>query len=196
MRDGRVCFIDYGMMGFILESDKEMKANLLLAISDKDVEALKIALIKFTRGEKFDNEKDLEYDIIDFLNSYSTMTIDEIDGNEVMQGLQRMFFKYKIRVPSNMLLLLKALVIIEGVGLVLDPKYNIIKNIDPFVRRLLAKKYAPKKLARNMLKAIGGFSNMAVNLPGDIEAVFRKIRQGKLHIEFEHKGLEKLYQKM
>lgn len=196
LRDGRVCFVDYGMMGIILDSDKELLANLLLAIADNDVEGLKKALLKFSRQEKFENEKDLEYDIIDFLASYSTMSIEEIDGNEVMEGLNRMFFKYKIRVPGNLLLLLKALVIIEGVGLMLDPKYNIIKNIEPFVRRLLEKKYNPSRLTKGFLKAMGDLTRMAVNLPEDVETVIHKVREGKLHIEFEHKGLDKLYHKM
>lgn len=196
LRDGRVCFVDYGMMGIILESDKELLATLLLTIADNDVEGLKKALLKFSRLERFENEKDLEYDIIDFLSSYSTMAIEEIDGNEVMEGLNRMFFKYKIRVPGNMLLLLKALVIIEGVGLMLDPKYNIIKNIEPYVRRLLEKKYNPSRLTKGFLRAMGDMTRMAVNLPEDVEEVIRKVREGKLRIEFDHKGLESLYEKM
>lgn len=196
MPDQRVCFVDYGMMGVILDSDKELMATLLLAIAEEDVEGLKKALLKFTKEEKFEDEKELEYDIIEFLSSYSEMSIDQIEGAEVMEGLNRMFFKYKIRVPSNLLLLLKALIIIEGVGLMLDPKYNIIKNIEPFVRKLLGKKYNPQKLTKSVIKALGDFTRMAVNLPEDIEQVVHKLREGKLQIEFEHKGLEPLYHKM
>lgn len=196
LKDGRVCFVDYGMMGFITDPDKELLANLLLSIAESDVEGVKKALLKFAQLDKFEDEQDLEYDIIDFLTSYSTMSIEEIDGNEVMEGLNRMFFKYKIRVPSNLLLLLKALVIIEGVGLMLDPKYNIIKNIEPFVRRLLEKKYNPKRLTKGFFKAMEDVTRMALNLPEDMEAVIHKVREGKLHIEFEHRGLDKLYHKM
>lgn len=196
LNDGRICFVDYGMMGVILDSDKELMANLLLSISEKDVEGLKRALLKFSKQERFENEKELEYDIIDFLASYSSVAIEDIDGSDVMSGLQSMMFKYKIRIPPNLLLLLKALVIIEGVGLVLDPKYDIIKNIEPFVRRLLERKYHPAKLAKGLVKAMGDMTRMAANFPEDFGAVVRKVRQGKLHIEFEHKGLEKLYQKM
>ncbi len=196
MPDQRVCFVDYGMMGVILDSDKELMATLLLAIAEEDMEGLKKALLKFTKEEKFEDEKELEYDIIEFLSSYSEMSIDQIEGAEVMEGLNRMFFKYKIRVPSNLLLLLKALIIIEGVGLMLDPKYNIIKNIEPFVRKLLGKKYNPQKLTKSVIKALGDFTRMAVNLPEDIEQVVHKLREGKLQIEFEHKGLEPLYHKM
>lgn len=196
MPDGRVCFVDFGMMGVILDSDKELMATLLLSIAEEDVEGLKKALLKFTKDEKFEDEKELEYDIIEFLSSYSEMSIDQIEGAEVMEGLNRMFFKYKIRVPSNLLLLLKALIIIEGVGLMLDPKYNIIKNIEPFVRRLLGKKYNPQKLTKSVIKALGDLTRMAVNLPEDVEQVVHKLREGKLQIEFEHKGLEPLYHKM
>jgi ubiquinone biosynthesis protein len=196
LNDGRICFVDYGMMGVILDADKELMANLLLSISEKDVEGLKRALLKFSKQERFENEKELEYDIIDFLASYSSVAIEDIDGSDVMSGLQSMMFKYKIRIPPNLLLLLKALVIIEGVGLVLDPKYDIIKNIEPFVRRLLERKYHPAKLAKGLVKAMADMTRMAANFPEDFGAVVRKVRQGKLHIEFEHKGLEKLYQKM
>ncbi len=196
MPDKRICFIDYGMMGIILDSDKEMMATLLLAIAEEDVEGLKKALLQFTKDEKFEDDKDLEYDIVEFLGSYSEMSIDQIEGAEVMEGLNRMFFKYKIRIPSNLLLLLKALIIIEGVGLMLDPKYNIIKNIEPFVRKLLAQKYHPKKLSKSVVKALGDITRMAVSLPEDVETVIHKLREGKLQIEFEHKGLEPLYHKM
>ncbi len=196
LSDKRVCFVDYGMMGNILDHDKEHMATLLLAIAEQDVQGLKKALLLFTREEAFEEEKDLEYDIVEFLSSYSEMSIDQIEGAEVMEGLNRMFFKYKIRIPANLLLLLKALIIIEGVGLMLDPKYNIVKNIEPFVRRLLSQKFNSKKITQSVVKTIGDLTRMAVNLPEDVEQVIHKLREGKLQIEFEHKGLEPLYRKM
>ena len=39
----KVCFIDYGMMGSIVDSDKELLANLLLSVNDRDIEGLKKA---------------------------------------------------------------------------------------------------------------------------------------------------------
>ncbi len=194
--DKRVCFVDYGMMGIILDADKEHMAALLLAIADQDVPGLKKALLQFTMEEELTNEKELEYDIIAFLSSYSEMSIDQIEGAEVMEGLNRMFFKYKIRIPPNLLLLLKALIIIEGVGLMLDPKYNIIKNIEPFVRRLLARRYSAARLAKDAIKTLNDLTRMATKLPEDVEEVLHKLRAGKLQIEFEHKGLEPLYHKM
>ena len=192
MPDKKVCFIDYGMMGQVIESDKRLLASMLLAVHERDVEGLKRALMRFSWNEARINEKELEYDIIEFFSNYSDISIDQIDGTEVLAALNSLFFDYKIKVPANMLLLLKALVIIEGVGLMLDPKYDIIENIAPFVKRLLEKKYSPKQLSKNMVKAMGDFTKFATNLPEELDILLHKIRKGKLHIEFEHKGLENL----
>lgn len=196
MPDKKICFIDYGMMGAIMDSDKELLADLLLAVSERDVDGLKQALLRFTPDGIVENEKELDYEIVEFFDTYSSMTLDQIEGAEVIEGLNAMFFAYKIKIPGNLLLLLKALVIIEGVGLTLDPHYNIIANIDPFVRRLLRQKYGPDKMAKRAAKTLAGITKMAVGLPEDLETIVRKIREGRLRIEFEHKGLEGLYQKM
>jgi len=192
MTDGRVCFIDYGMMGTVIESDRELLADLLLAVHDHDVEGLKTALLQFSWDATKIDHASFEYDINEFFQNYSNIGLEEIDSNQVMAALNSLFFDYKIKVPSNLLLLLKALVIIEGVGLMLDPKYNIIENIHPFVVRLLRRKFSPKKLSKRVTKTLGDLSKLAASLPEDVDEVIDKIKQGKLHIEFEHRGLEPL----
>ncbi|MCF8247020.1 MAG: AarF/ABC1/UbiB kinase family protein [Saprospiraceae bacterium] len=192
LRDQRVCFIDYGMMGTVMEGDREMLADLLLAVHDHDVDGLKTALLRFSWDEAKIDHTNLEYDINEFFQNYSNIGLEEINSNEVMAALNSLFFEYKIKVPSNLLLLLKALVIIEGVGLMLDPKYNIIENIHPFVVRLLRRKYSPAKLSKKMVKTFGDLTKLATSLPEDIEDIIGKLKQGKLHIEFEHRGLAPL----
>ncbi len=56
--DKRVCFVDYGMMGVVLDADKVFVANLLLAIADRDIIGLKKALLKFGKIEKLPEDKD------------------------------------------------------------------------------------------------------------------------------------------
>jgi ubiquinone biosynthesis protein len=190
--DQRVCFIDYGMMGTVMESDRELLADLLLSVHDHDTVGLKAALLQFSWDEEKIDQKSLEYDINEFFQNYSNIGIADIDSNEVMAALNSLFFDYKIRVPSNLLLLLKALVIIEGVGLMLDPQYNIIKNIHPYISRLLRRKYSPAKLSKRMVRTFGELSKLATSLPEDLEEIIGKVKRGKLHIEFEHRGLEPL----
>ncbi len=189
LEDGRIAFLDFGMMGTIIESDKVLFANILLAMYEQDVQNLKKAILKFSSGLDKEKQRELEYDIINVLRNYTNVSIENIDGNEVMKGLNALFFDYKIRIPPNLLLLLKALVIIEGVGLKLDPEYDIIANIGPYVKKLLAQKYDPQKLGKDVLRTIEEGTLLVKDLPEDIREIIRKVKEGKLHVEFEHKGL-------
>jgi ubiquinone biosynthesis protein len=190
LKDGRIAFLDFGMVGRVIEKDKVTFAQILLSMYDRDVQGLKKAIMKFSTGMSKEKERELEYDIMYFLRHYSSIAIEDIDGAEVMQGLNALFFDYKLKIPANLLLLLKALVIIEGVGLQLDPRYDIIANIGPYVQSLLAKKYSPKRLQKDFLRSLEDTSTLLMELPEDIRQILQKVKAGRLHIQFEHKGLE------
>jgi len=189
LEDGRIAFIDFGMVGSVMERDKVLFAKILLSMYTQDVQGLKKAILKFSTGLSKEKERDFEYDVIYFLRQYSSVSLEDIDGNEVMRGLNSLFFDYSIRIPSNLLLLIKALIIIEGVGLKLDPQYDIIQNIGPYVQRLLTRTFNPSKISKDVIKTFEDTTYLLQELPDDIREILRKVKEGKLHIEFEHKGL-------
>lgn len=191
MPDNKVCFIDFGMMGTIIEEDKILLGDMMLAMARRDSKALIKVLQQFSEGE-IENLNDLQYDVLDFFEEYPEKSLDEIEPNEVMEGLNHMFFTYKIKVPQNLLLLLKALVMIEGVGLFLDPKYNIIKNMEPYVERLIARKYQPTKMLRGMYDTYVEYATTFKALPVDVREVMSKLKQGKVSFDVDVPALDKL----
>jgi ubiquinone biosynthesis protein len=195
--NGKICFIDFGMMGSVTEHDKETLAELLLCLANRDVLGLKkILLQEFTTDREAIDQSELEYYIMDFFDSYSHQDIGDIDIEAAVGGLNTLFFDFKIRVPPNLLLLLKAMVIIEGLGLRLYPSYNIIQNITPFATKLLEVKMSSRKLIQKVSTGLSQTSELIENLPGDVAEIVDKIKQGKLHVEFEHKGLQPIMEKM
>lgn len=189
----KVCFIDFGMMGTIIEKDKILLGDLMLSLARRDSKTLIKVLQQFADGG-IQNLNDLEYDILDFFEEYPDKSLDEIEPNEVMNGLNRMFFTYKIRVPQNLLLLLKALVMIEGVGLFLDPKYNIIKNMEPYVERLIARKYEPRKLLRNVYETYLDIAETLRALPSDVREIMQKMKQGKVNFDVDIPAIDRFNQ--
>ena len=160
LTDGKIVFIDYGMVGTLIEHDKIVFGKILLAMYDNDVQGLKNSILRFSKGITKEKEREFEYDVVYFLREYSKKAIGAIDGNEVMRGLNSLFYDYKIQIPTNLLLLIKALIIIEGVGLQLDPKYDIIQNIGPYVKRLILKNYNPVKLRHELLDSLEDTTNL------------------------------------
>jgi len=74
--------------------------------------------------------------------------------------------------------------------------YNIIENIAPFAEGLFKVKFSPAKMGQQMFKTATDWTKLSLGLPEDIKEVLEKVKKGKLHIEFEHKGLDNFYQSL
>jgi ubiquinone biosynthesis protein len=110
--------------------------------------------------------------------------------SDIIEGLRKVMYDYKIKISSNFHLLMRALIIIEGVGLTLFPDYNLMEEVQPYARKIMAKRYSPKELLKRFYGSIQEMGELALDLPNDVREILHKIKQGKLHVQFEHQGLD------
>jgi ubiquinone biosynthesis protein len=84
------------------------------------------------------------------------------------------------------------LLILDGVARTLDPDFNTVEQVRPFIQRLQRDKYRPSTLLRELRRFSSSTFRLLHGLPRDIATIVSKLKQGTLTIEFEHKGLEGL----
>ncbi len=80
----------------------------------------------------------------------------------------------------------------EGVGRQLDPEFNMIAHMRPFVSRLILERYSPKNIATQVNRIAHSYSELAKNLPHDIKEFLNRLNRNQFKIDLEHRGLEKL----
>lgn len=192
----KICFLDYGMMGIVTEADKDLFTEIILVLSRQDKQGLKKLLLRFSALNDPAQLAGLDYEIEAFFQEYSQLSIHEIDMEEVFSLIGRMFFEYKIQAPANLMLLGRALAIVEGVGLQLDPEYYILENIKPFGLKLLKERLSIRNIAKGLSAKALEWSRLATQLPGDLYEIVQKIKNDRLTIEFEHKGLHPVNQRL
>ncbi|MDV7139810.1 AarF/ABC1/UbiB kinase family protein [Maribacter sp. TH_r10] len=187
---GRICFIDYGMMGYLLPKDKEALEELLLYFTQKDIKKLIPVLEKIAVKTEIPDYTKLEDDLYDLVQSISDTSIRNIKLGETLSQFKSVLFRNNIILSHNLYLLIRALIIIEGVGLKLDPEFNITENLKPYVSQLARKKYSLKRLVKKNMLRFKDYNTLIDNLPEDINAILKKIKEGKLVVIHEHKGLK------
>ncbi|WP_424001054.1 hypothetical protein [Maribacter sp. IgM3_T14_3] len=101
-----------------------------------------------------------------------------------------MLYENKIIIPHYLYMLIRGIVLIEGVGLKLDPEFNITKNLEPYTAKILRKRFSLKYLFKKNLNRLKDINALADTLPDDINTIIKKIKDGKLEIVHEHKGLK------
>lgn len=194
--DGRLSFIDFGMMGTLSPEDQFLLGDLMYYIYVQDVKKLADTIQAMSPDAPIQKRDQFEQQLREFLEEAHTTSISEVEMSEIIEGLRKVMYEYKIKISSNFHLLLRALIIIEGVGLTLFPDYNLMEEVQPYARKIMAKRYSPKELAKRLYTSIQEMGDLVLMLPSDIRDILQKIKQGKLHVQFEHQGLTPVTEKM
>ena len=124
--DGVPCWIDFGMIGHVSESNIAGLQGIILSLVQKDCEALADAALSMgiVKGEV--NKTRLMEDIDAMLGRYaSAKSLADMDIGKLMTDMTSLFGKHGIAMPSEYTMLVRSLVTIEGVLESLCPELNL-----------------------------------------------------------------------
>lgn len=187
--DNVICYLDFGMMGRITYEDKEDFANLVMQLVQKDEKKLVRALLKLTYYDEEPDMNKLERDLVEFVDRHLYRPLKELEIGTLLQQIFEILARHGLYLKSDLFLMMKALSTVEGVGMVLDPDYQIIEHAEPFVRRFQWGRFNPKKIAVDAIESGTEILHLLREIPGELEEILKQARKGKIKIEFEHRGL-------
>ena len=196
LKDGRIAFLDFGMVGRIDAETREQLSDILVAIIHRDAKGIIETFASMGAIGKDADIKRLNVDLTDFMENYYEIPLKELRMDQFFPDLIGIISQNQINIPPDLFLLSKVLVTIEGLGRKLDPDFNAVTQAKPFVDKLIRERYSTKNIIkglRGFLKGLYIFTNL---LPRDLTLIFNKIKKGTLRIEFEHRGLENLISQM
>ncbi len=188
--DNVICLLDYGMVGRVDEQVKSYLIDILLAIIKRDVEEV-ISLLVHS-GDLPDNlnTRALRRDLSEFIDSYYEVPLQEIEVGRMLLEFIEIITTYHIKFQPDLLLLSKALVTIEGMGRELDPQFDMVENIRPFVERAIKERVSPRQIAKDIGDHVVSYLQLAKNLPKDLKEFINRINRNKFKIDLEHRGLD------
>jgi len=187
-----ICMLDYGMVGRLGENLKFQLVDLLVAVLQRDADSV-ISQLLYS-GELMDetNIRNLRRDLNEFIDDYYEVPLQEIKVGRLLNEFVEILTRYRIKFPTDLMLLGKALVTIEGVGRQLDPDFDMISHLRPFMEKLLHERIAPGSITREILRTTKAYGSLMKNLPRDIKEFINRLNRNRFKIDLEHRGLEKL----
>ena len=186
-------WIDFGMIGRISESNINMVSKIVMGVIQGDAEDIVTAAMSMgTASPKTDSNK-LMKDVETFMNKFMTGTsIEDVDVDEMFAGFSDLAAANYITLPSEFTMLLRSLIMIEGVIEELCPALNLFQLLsDKFMER--AKKNFDMK--QKLLEAGGDILSMgkkAARIPTLAADALKDIVKGNMKINLELMGYESL----
>ncbi len=191
MPDNIICLLDYGIVGRLDEELRTFLSDILLAIVNRDMDQV-ISLLLFA-GDISDNldVRALKRDLSNFIDSYYEIPLKEIEVGRMLMEFIEIITLYSIRIQPDLMLLAKSLIIIEGMGRSLDPAFNMVDHLRPFMEKAIRRRMSPRRITRDISEVVESYLNLARNLPRDLKEIINRVNRNKFKIDLEHRGLDK-----
>ena len=193
---GDIGFLDFGMCGTVTDELKAILVNIFLAFITRDFDLLvdqHVEMGFIPEDVDIDSyRRDFKEDLADFMEPLHGIPLNEVDFGEYLGTVLKVIIKHKMKIPSDLLLIHKALLLIQGVGTTLDPDFDIVSVSRPYLDKMATDKGNPERIARKTLKHLHEGAEFLTLLPKQLKRIMSKIIRDDFNPKFTIKGLDQL----
>ncbi|MBN1550345.1 phosphotransferase [bacterium] len=196
LKDGRIALLDFGMVGRLDPNSEESVSELIIGIMDHDYKKMIRSLrdLDFTFREE--DIRAVRLELRTLVETYYGLPLGRIGLSEIFCKLIYVIRQYKVKVPTDFLMLSRAVVVAEGIGRQLDPTIDVFEIGKPIIKEILRHRSDPRKLAKDGLVLLWDLKRLTRDFPNQLNGILKKILTGKLRFEFSHENLQTLYREM
>ncbi|MGV3487153.1 MAG: ABC1 kinase family protein [Tuberibacillus sp.] len=195
-RDGAIIFLDFGMVGRLSDDLRSALVSYILAMMRKSTDGMINAMEKLGIIPEETDRAKLHKEIDRLHEKYYNLPFRDIHLGQAVNDLFAVVYKFRIKLPSDVLLLGKALVTIEGVVEGLDPGISILEVAESFSKDLLKDRYNPKKFAKTALYQWKELGEALLDLPKALQSLLKVLNKGKLTMELSTPELKLILHKL
>lgn len=190
MQDCRIGLLDFGMVGRIDERLHENVSELLVALSSLDAEHVTSMILRLGKTPADLDRSALSLDVADFLSYYASQSLGKLDLSGALNEMVEQIRRYHIMLPARIIMLLKALVTLEGTARLISPKFSLVEMIQPYREKLLWRRFSPRRRLRKLYRLFSELEYLVDILPQGIADIIEQMQGGQFDIHLDHRGLE------
>lgn len=192
MKDGRIALLDHGMVGTIDSMGRLNLFQLMYGIVKGDTDLVMDAVYDLGVQARRGSEQFLKRELEILFSYYFMQPIREIKLSRIVNDTLRLSYKYGMKIPSDLYLLLKTLALAEGTGIQLDPNFRIIEEIEPLVRKGFKHMVLPMLTKRELLKNSLMATKLGLQAVSKTKKFLRDLDRGEVRVSIDYKGEERL----
>jgi predicted unusual protein kinase regulating ubiquinone biosynthesis (AarF/ABC1/UbiB family) len=151
--DGRMAYIDFGMMDQLETDTKETIASSIVQLINRDYQALADDFVKLGFLAPRTNISPIVPALEKVLGTAISQSVQDFNFKTITDEFSALMYDYPFRVPAKFALIIRSLVTQEGLALSLDPNFKIVEVAYPYVARRLLTGESPQ-LRRQLLNVL------------------------------------------
>lgn len=190
--DGRLSFIDFGIVGYVDDDMKELLEGLFLSIIRKDVNGMTKSFLDMGMVSSDTDVSAFKAEVNRIVDYYYGKSMAEVDVGVLINDVVSLMRNYRVNLPAKFTTAFNALLISEGTGKMLDPEFRLINEARPFAEKLAAEHMKPGYVVTDAMQRLAEYGELVKVLPRRVNRIIEKIEANGLEVTFTHRGLQKL----
>lgn len=148
MSDGRMAYIDFGMMDQLAEETKETIASSIVYLLNRDYERLAENFIFLGFLAPGTDIKPIVPALEQVFSDAMGESVKDFNFKTITDQFSELMYDYPFRVPAKFALIIRSLITQEGLALTLDPNFKIVEVAYPYVAQRLLRGESPEMRRR------------------------------------------------
>ena len=140
MDSGHLAFFDFGMVGRITPKLQSQMINAFFHVVSKDVQGLGQDIINLNFLKPGVNPETIRPVVENLFTLYLNLKLGEVKFKELTYDLAEVVYEYPFRLPANFTYVMRALMTLEGIGIVTDPGFSFFETAKPYAREFMLKR--------------------------------------------------------
>lgn len=194
--DGTLSFLDFGLVGRLDDELLQQIADLFLAMIARDAERVVNVLIRIGVAERTVDRRVLTADMEALIDRYYGKSLRQIEVGRIISESFELARRHRVRLPTDFVLLGKALLTMESTGKQLYPDFNVLTLAEPFAQELVLRRWSPAAVSRRVSREVLDLAEVIIGMPRKMDGMMDHVRAGQLEIKFRHQGLENLIHRL
>jgi ubiquinone biosynthesis protein len=188
--DGAIVLLDFGIVGYLDPRTRRLIGEAVRRVYQQDIDGLVIALGELGTVGADTDPQSLRNELTRIVSRFMLLPPREFPMGEVLMRTLRALWLNHVRVPPEVSLAAKALLLGEAVAADLDPDFDLREMVQPVLAEARQRDLAPAAIADRALRLLEATARRLGRLPERLDRVLALIEQGGLRVRTEETELE------
>ncbi|MDO5558006.1 MAG: AarF/UbiB family protein [Oscillospiraceae bacterium] len=188
IRDGKIVWIDMGMMGRLSNKDKSLIKSAVRAVAENDVNGLKSVILQMGFCNAPVNHIRLYADIDNLLEKYASCDLGSMNMGKILEEVSTVAAAHKITLPKGVLILVRGMITIEGVLSEISPDLNVVMITKNHVVADFLDDFDIKKGVESGARRIYASTSKSLDIPSLCADLLRTAIKGQAKLNMDITG--------
>lgn len=196
--DGKLAYVDFGMIGIIDEKTLRYLNQLIISSTNKNTDQIIRILTDMNAISGDINNEILRRDLLYLIHYYYDIPLDKLSIAEILDEVFRFMRNHKIVLPSQLVLLGKTVITLEGTSRGLYKDFSVESIANAYLKYYREEKLDIKRNIGNLKANIDEYYYDFITVPGQIKSILNILEKNNLKLdvgEFEAPALEESFRK-